>query len=68
MITSDGYAPRLKEEAAKYRSIYWLRQVTASGYFRNMYILHLRREGAIVVTPHMSLPISTINADELFKF
>ena len=32
-----------------------------------IHILYLRHEGAIVVTPHMSLPISTINAAELFK-
>ena len=41
--------------------------VTASGYFPYMYILYLRHKGAILVTPCMSLPISTTTAYELLK-
>ena len=32
-----------------------------------MHILYLKREGAILVTPHMSLPISTTTAGELLR-
>ena len=32
-----------------------------------MYILYLRHEGAILVTLHMSLPMSTTTAGELLK-
>ena len=32
-----------------------------------MYILYLRHQGAIFMTPHMSLPISTTTACELLK-
>ena len=47
--------------------VYWLRQATASGYFLYVYILYLWHEGTILVTPCISLPISSTTAGELLK-
>ena len=67
MIACNGHAPREKKEAVKFRPIYWPRQATASGYSPYLYILYLKHDGAILMTPCMSLPVSTTTAGELLK-
>ena len=41
--------------------------MTASDYFLQVHILYLRCEGAILLTLHMNLPISTNTAGESLK-
>ena len=41
--------------------------MTVSGYLSYVYVLYLRSECIILMTPHMSLPIGDTTADELLE-
>ena len=48
--------------------VYCPRGANSSGYYSYAHILDVRHQSAILVTPHMRLPISTTTNHELLNF